>query len=102
MLNIANQISLPQQFYVVGIRVYHLISRRIDLLFPIFETEEHVGSVLLFPVLEVMGLIPDRDSPYILWNNQQMSQCAVKFYFSASPLYMFRAAHTHPSSGVQS
>ena len=33
-----------------------------------------------------------RDS--ILWNNQQMSQCAVKFYFSASPLYMFRAAHT--------
>ena len=30
----------------------------------------------------------------ILWNNQQMSQCAVKFYFSASPLYMFRAAHT--------
>ena len=23
-----------------------------------------------------------------------MSQCAVKFYFSASPLYMFRAAHT--------
>jgi hypothetical protein len=30
----------------------------------------------------------------ILWNNQQISQCAVKFYFSASPLYMFRAAHT--------
>jgi hypothetical protein len=30
----------------------------------------------------------------ILWNNQQMSQCAVKFYFSPSPLYMFRAAHT--------
>ena len=30
----------------------------------------------------------------ILWNNQQMSQCAVKFYFSASPHYMFRAAHT--------
>ena len=30
----------------------------------------------------------------ILWNNQQMSQRAVKFYFSASPLYMFRAAHT--------
>ena len=30
----------------------------------------------------------------ILWNNQHMSQCAVKFYFSASPLYMFRAAHT--------
>ena len=30
----------------------------------------------------------------ILWNNQQMSQCALKFYFSASPLYMFRAAHT--------
>ena len=30
----------------------------------------------------------------ILWNNQQMPQCAVKFYFSASPLYMFRAAHT--------
>ena len=30
----------------------------------------------------------------ILWNNQQMSQCAGKFYFSASPLYMFRAAHT--------
>ena len=30
----------------------------------------------------------------ILWNNQQMSQCAVKFYLSASPLYMFRAAHT--------
>ena len=30
----------------------------------------------------------------ILLNNQQMSQCAVKFYFSASPLYMFRAAHT--------
>ena len=30
----------------------------------------------------------------LLWNNQQMSQCAVKFYFSASPLYMFRAAHT--------
>ena len=30
----------------------------------------------------------------ILWNNQQMSQYAVKFYFSASPLYMFRAAHT--------
>ena len=23
-----------------------------------------------------------------------MSQCAVKFYFSASPPYMFRAAHT--------
>ena len=23
-----------------------------------------------------------------------MSQCAVKFYFSASPLYMFRAART--------
>ena len=23
-----------------------------------------------------------------------MSQCALKFYFSASPLYMFRAAHT--------
>ena len=30
----------------------------------------------------------------ILWNNQQMSQYAVKFYFSASPLYVFRAAHT--------
>ena len=30
-----------------------------------------------------------------LWNNQQMSQCEVKFYFSASPLYMFRAAHAH-------
>ena len=23
-----------------------------------------------------------------------MSQCAVNFYFSASPLYMFRVAHT--------
>ena len=30
----------------------------------------------------------------LLWNNQQMSQCAVKFYFSAGPLYMFRAAYT--------
>ena len=32
----------------------------------------------------------------ILWNNRQMSQCAVKFYFSASPLYilylLFRAS----------
>jgi hypothetical protein len=46
MLNIANQISRPQQYYVADI--YHLISRHIDLLFPIFENEEPVGcSVLL-------------------------------------------------------
>jgi len=41
MLNRANQIYLPQQSYVTGI--YHLIPRHIELLFPIFETEEPVG-----------------------------------------------------------
>jgi hypothetical protein len=47
MLKIAHQISLPQQFYVAGI--YHIISRHIDPLFPIFETEEPVGcSVLVY------------------------------------------------------
>ena len=30
---------------------------------------------------------------FILWNDQQMQQCAVSL-FSASPLYMFRALHT--------
>ena len=37
---------------------------------------------------------PSDNNFLFLCNNQQMSQCAVKFYFSASPLYMFRAAHT--------
>jgi len=60
MFNKANQIPLPQQYYVAGI--YHIISRHIDLLFSIFEAEEPVGCSVLVTILEVMGSIPDRDS----------------------------------------